>query len=252
SGVRTPVRRKAAEPAILVTLQGPNEGRHFTCAAETTTIGRQPDCGVCLESPAVSRHHARIIRDGGLYFVEDLGSSNGTFLNGERIQERHPLTDNDTIQIGPYHFALRYPPRQQGDDTDPVVRSQVNALSSNQSLYSQNAGQKLRVVVEIAQSLGRTLEVKPLLDKLLEQLFRLFPQADRGMVILCEGDQYVVRAQRLRHQRTSGELAGVARDPPGTTGDDFSLRRSLVPPAPQERGGLPSQGGGAALKPPQP
>ncbi len=239
------------EPAILVTLQGPNEGRQFSCAAETITIGRQPDCAVCLESPAVSRHHARIIRDGGQYFVEDLGSSNGTFLNGERIQERYPLTDNDTIQIGPYQFALRHPPRQEPDDTDPVVRSQVNALSSNQSLYVQNAAHKLRVVVEIAQSLGRTLEVKPLLDKLLEQLFRLFPQADRGMVILCEGDQYVVRAQRLRHQRTSGPLAGVVSEPHGLPADDFPFSRSLVRHALEDGVGLLSEDVGDDLKLPK-
>src|SRR5206468_3059133 len=160
------------------------------------------DCAVCLESPAVSRHHARIVRSGSQFFIEDLGSSNGTFLNGERVQGRHSLTENDSLQIGPYHFVLR--DQAPETDPDPVIRSQVNALSSNQSLYAQNAEHKLRVVVEIAQSLGRTLEVKPLLDKLLEQLFRLFPQADRGMVLLCEGDQFTVRAQRLRHQRSAG------------------------------------------------
>src|SRR5207302_8144295 len=124
-------------------------------------------------------------------------------------------------------------------ESDPVVRSQVNALSSNSSLYAQNAAYKLQVFVEIAQSLGRILEVKPLLDKLLEQLFRLFPQADRGMVVLCEGDQYTVRAQRLRHKRASGLGGPVGEEP--KPGNDFPFSRSLVRRALEDGVGLLSE-----------
>src|SRR5262249_36182829 len=55
-------------------------------------------------------------------------------------------------------------------------------------------------VLEIAQHLARTLDLETLLGKLLEQLFRLFPQTDRGMVLLSEQDRLVVRAQRNRGQ----------------------------------------------------
>jgi serine phosphatase RsbU (regulator of sigma subunit) len=63
----------------------------------------------------------------------------------------------------------------------------------------------LQVVLEIAQNLGRTLELDPLLDKLLEQIMRLFPQSDRSLVILYEGDKLMVRAQRSRgsHDETA-------------------------------------------------
>src|SRR5262249_30789229 len=89
-------------------------------------------------------------------------------------------------------------------------------------------------------SLGRTLEVKPLLNKLLEQLFRLFPQADRGMVLLCEGDQYVVRAQRVRHRRAGGPAheAGAARRPPPA---DLAFSRSIVKRALEDGVGLLSE-----------
>ncbi|MBI1915223.1 MAG: FHA domain-containing protein [Planctomycetes bacterium] len=235
---------KDAQHPVLLTLEGPDAGRQFPCADDTTTVGRQPDCAVCLESPAVSRHHARIFRSGDEFFVEDLGSSNGTFLNGERTRGRQPLTEKDVLQIGPYQFVLRI--QEDSGEDNPVIRSQVNVLPSNQSLYVQNAAHKLRVVVEIAQNLGRTLEVKPLLDKLLEQLFRLFPQADRGMVILCEGEQYAVRAQRLRHKRASGLGGPVGEEPkPGT---DFPFSRSLVRRALEEGVGLLSEDVGDDLK----
>ena len=56
-------------------------------------------------------------------------------------------------------------------------------------------------MLEIAQHLGRTLDPETLFGQLLDHLLRLFPQADRGMVLLCEGERYVVRAQRSRIQR---------------------------------------------------
>jgi serine phosphatase RsbU (regulator of sigma subunit) len=225
--------------ASVVITQGPNVGRQFACDAETTSIGRQGDCAICLESPAVSRLHAHIVRAGDRYYIEDIGSSNGTFLNGDRLRGRAPLDEDDLLQIGPYHLALRLKPPTP---PEPVVVAQVNALSSNSSLYSTNATYKLQVFIEIAQSLGRTLEVKPLLHKLLEQLFRLFPQADRGMVVLCEGDAYVVGAQRLRHNPAGGLAGSVGSGGTGSAGGgDFPFSRSLVKRALDEGVGLLSE-----------
>ena len=55
-----------------------------------TTLGRQIDCHVCLAGKQVSRQHALILCDGGQHFVEDLGSSNGTYLNGNRLAPHTP------------------------------------------------------------------------------------------------------------------------------------------------------------------
>ena len=220
--------------ASVVITQGPNVGRLFPCDSTTSTIGRQAECDICLESPAVSRLHAHIVCAADGFFIEDRGSSNGTFLNGERIRGRQPLTEDDSLQVGPYHLALRLKPQPP---PEPVVRSQVS-LSANPSLYSTNAAHKLQVLIEIAHSLGRTLEVKPLLDKLLEQLFRLFPQSDRGMVVLCVGDEFSVRAQRLRHNPTGGLGVAVGKSPAGA---DFAFSRSLVKRALDEGAGLLSE-----------
>jgi phosphoserine phosphatase RsbU/P len=184
--------------ATLITLQGPNAGRPFPLDPDRSLIGRRPDSTVFLESLAVSREHAQLLCQDGAYFVEDIGSSNGTFLNGKRILGRMPLTEADTLQIGPYVFALRPEPNLRATDSDPVIRTQVNVVPSNLTLYAQNPALKLQVVLEIAQHLARTLETDVLLGKLLEHLFRLFPQADRGMVLLCEGERLVVRSQRTR------------------------------------------------------
>jgi serine phosphatase RsbU (regulator of sigma subunit)/pSer/pThr/pTyr-binding forkhead associated (FHA) protein len=190
--------------AALVTIKGPNTGQRFVLdGAECLGIGRQGDSAIYLESLAVSRQHARLICAGGSYFIEDAGSSNGTFVNGQRVQGRVPLTENDTLQVGPYVLALRAEPSGTLSETSQVIRAQVDALASNRTLYAQNPSHKLQVVLEIAQHLGHQTETDDLLGELLDHLLRLFPQADRGMVMLVDRDRYAVRAQRTR--RPGGE-----------------------------------------------
>src|SRR5262245_47435587 len=94
--------------ASLITVKGPNPGRRFPLTGENTIIGRQPAAAIYLESLAVSRQHARVVRQGSGYHVEDMGSSNGTWVNGFRINGRVPLGDRDELQIGPYvlHLAV--------------------------------------------------------------------------------------------------------------------------------------------------
>jgi serine phosphatase RsbU (regulator of sigma subunit) len=216
--------------ASLVTIKGPNLGQRFALHGDSLLIGRQEDVGIHLDSLAVSRQHARLLCHGGEYFIEDVGSSNGTFVNGRRISRPTPLTDRDVLQIGPYILNLRAdPPVTPAAPPlpDQRIRAQISAASSNHTLFSQNPAHKLQVVLEIAQHLGRTLEMEPLLGRLLEHLLHLFPQADRGMVLLCEGEHLKVRAQHSRHQ---GEQQG-----------DYPYSRTIVRRALDEGVGLLSE-----------
>jgi sigma-B regulation protein RsbU (phosphoserine phosphatase) len=184
--------------ASLLTVKGPNPGRRFPLDSAATIVGRQPDAGVYLESLAVSRQHARVSYERGTVFIEDLGSSNGTYVNGHRIAGRVLLTDRDTLQIGPYELSLMLDPDSNPADPGQIIRASVEAQLSNHTLFSQNPAHKLQVMLQIAQDLGQTLEVDPLLGRLLEHLLKLFTQADRGIVILCEKERLVIRAQRSR------------------------------------------------------
>lgn len=71
-----------------------------------TVLGRDPKCDHVLDYPMVSWRHARIERDGASLFVEDLNSSNGTFVNGERICERTVVNPGDVVGLGSYRFVL--------------------------------------------------------------------------------------------------------------------------------------------------
>ncbi|WP_417738828.1 FHA domain-containing protein [Rosistilla oblonga] len=71
-------------------------------------IGRDPDLAdFCLDHPHVSRSHAQLSRDGQQIAIEDVGSANGTFVNGQPIATRCQLNDGDTIDIGPFSLELR-------------------------------------------------------------------------------------------------------------------------------------------------
>src|SRR5262245_11055998 len=133
--------------AILLTVKGPNAGRQFQLQTETTLLGRHAESSIFLESQMVSRQHARIHCEESGYYIEDLNSSKGKFLNGRRIRERLPLTEQDTLQIGPYYLALRRTPTVSPSEDSLVICDQVNADPSSSSLHGQDPAHKLKVVL---------------------------------------------------------------------------------------------------------
>lgn len=82
---------------------------------ETLVIGRRPECDIHIDNLAVSGRHARVITIAGSSFLEDLNSTNGTFVNGKKIG-KHPLSDGDLITIGKHslRFMLTADGRRKG------------------------------------------------------------------------------------------------------------------------------------------
>lgn len=91
----------------LVIVESPTieQGREFPLAGGMT-IGRSPSSGVLVEDDFVSHMHARIMRRGQFYFISDLGSTNGTAVNGKRVDDERQLRVRDEIQVG--ETLLRY------------------------------------------------------------------------------------------------------------------------------------------------
>lgn len=81
------------------------DGRRIAIGEEAVTIGRLPECDIALSDPNVSRNHAEVRRRGNDFLVVDLGSTNGTKLNGAGIKERK-LNDGDDITVGGTHMRF--------------------------------------------------------------------------------------------------------------------------------------------------
>ncbi len=91
------------EVAILILQRGGQGGQRWRLDAAEVILGRSPECDIILPDRQVSRRHARIFRVDDTYYIEDLGSKNGTWVNGEPVHGPRRLEDGDEIQI-----ALRY------------------------------------------------------------------------------------------------------------------------------------------------
>lgn len=107
---------------ILIRVAGEDREREF---ADTIRIGRDPGCDLQIDDQGVSRTHAELLRAGGQWLVRDLGSSNGTYLDGERIEEA-TLPERCSLQLGRKgpHLAIRYDgPTRPGTVSTPAPRS---------------------------------------------------------------------------------------------------------------------------------
>ncbi len=84
-------------------------GREHPLTDDVVTIGRAVESDIVITSRRVSREHARLRREGWRVILEDLGSTNGTFLNDERVQQPVDLRDEDRIRVGDVTFVFRDP-----------------------------------------------------------------------------------------------------------------------------------------------
>ena len=205
----------AKATAYLELLSGEQAGTRYPLNGGKSILGRHPDCQIVIDVGAVSRQHATIVNDAKGYWIEDLKSRNGTFVNDQQITGRTALKPDDKIKICDYEFGFhRSTPdvkqtftagRTLSDfgfgvmmDEDETADGQPSEDSQNGVLskldlrsgfdgtlrLTSNPEVKLRALLEITQSLGRTFSNETVLPKLLDSLFKIFMQADRGLVAL--------------------------------------------------------------------
>ncbi len=91
--------------ALLVVRRGPNIGARFLLDADVTTVGRHPEADIFLDDVTVSRRHAEFLRHGTSFEVKDLGSLNGTYFDGVRI-DTALLGDGAEVQVGKFRLTF--------------------------------------------------------------------------------------------------------------------------------------------------
>ncbi|MEX0585151.1 MAG: FHA domain-containing protein, partial [Pirellulales bacterium] len=211
--------------SFLQVVIGADPGRKYLLDADRLIIGRHPDCDVVIDSAAVSRQHAQIRHLEGAFVVEDLDSRNGTFVNGQLVEGRRPLSDGDRLRI--CDLSLQFcddvrrprkglPPMLDNPtpallvDDEPGTRS--STITSKLDVSSSQSGVrlevrpevKLKAVLEIMHNLARTLAMDEVLPRLLDSLFKIFIQADRGFVVL-RGPDESLQIKAEKHRRLGGD-----------------------------------------------
>src|SRR3954469_18057491 len=90
-------------PALMSKIRivnGPYRGREKSLSEKALTIGRDAEAGIQILDRSASRFHAEVFPVGGMYFVRDLDSKNGTFVNDEKVTDEELLREGDVIKIG--------------------------------------------------------------------------------------------------------------------------------------------------------
>ena len=102
-----PAKPRRGEPTHVFILDGGGAGRSVALSAAPLLIGRGPDAAIRLDDDYASTRHARIVRSGDQWFVEDLGSTNGTYLGTRRLTQPTVVTAGSQIRIGKTVLELR-------------------------------------------------------------------------------------------------------------------------------------------------
>ena len=176
----------------------PAEGAPFEhpLHGDSFVVGRALDADVTLSDPFASRRHSRLFRTGGELFVEDLGSRNGTIVNGQAIQQPTRVGPGDVIKISNSVIRLsaeaQVPakaPEPADDFLDGTVFRRASELLDRQSAPVaggadlQRYADRLKMINEVHQALGRSLTLEELLELILDRVFdHLHP--DRGAILL--------------------------------------------------------------------
>jgi serine phosphatase RsbU (regulator of sigma subunit) len=174
-------------------LQPLDGSQRIDLRPQTTLFGRDTACDVVVGQNRASSRHAIVLNWGGTYYAEDLHSLNGTFVNGRRIEQRTLLHPGDRLEVpglaaifhegetgaGP---AAAMPDVQTVPSHSPTIFSYLDVAAGPRPGVAPEA--KLRAVLEMARALGTTLAQKEVLPTLLQSLFTIFPQADRGFILL--------------------------------------------------------------------
>jgi signal transduction histidine kinase/ActR/RegA family two-component response regulator len=197
-------------PPRLQMLRGETLCRSFQLEGDSTSMGRDPTCSIVLRRKTVSREHARIVRRRNGYFLEDLGSAGGTQVNGRTTTGAVRLRDGDLIHVGDclFRFSGSLLEVRDEDDGRSAILGVLDASEVlGRQLVDGRPEIKLRELLEIGQELAAPRELKQVLETILSALFRIFPQAGRGFVLLKDDEhvELVPRAFRLRGD-DSGEL----------------------------------------------
>jgi serine phosphatase RsbU (regulator of sigma subunit) len=200
---------------ILSIISGPDGGADFRVdRASVATIGRGAAVSIALIDASVSRRHAQLEFRDGAWQVQDLGSFNGTFVNGRRISHSAPLVNGDALRIGsvqctfaddaagdPRAPAPAPPVETEADQSEIVLR--VSAEAAAQATGGQTligTARRSRLLDSLAKISAMMFDERALLAFIVDELLETLPAADRVAVMMWDAElaRFVPQSSRSR------------------------------------------------------
>ena len=248
----------------LIVANGASRGTEYIIQ-DSVTIGRADDSSIIIPDPRVGRQHTKISTTPQGMVLEDMGSRNGTFLNGKPIQ-RAILRQGDHIAVCDTTFVFhddRPPPpaRRPGPPSKDggiqhtmlgahdlggskleVVHEAPGLQGVNVSIAAdfgemmeqspawadaKKATERLRLMVKVATAISTLHEPKELLREVMNQLFAIFPQADRGFIMLRASDGKYVEAEIRKRDQAPGEVVQIQHSQ-GVLDEVIKKRRAVL------------------------
>ena len=215
-------------PSLFV-IRGRDQGTRFDLNDETILVGREASNTIHLQDTEASRRHAELRLHEGIYTLTDLNSSNGTFVNGRRIESRE-LASGDRVQLGKSLLLYTAASDRSADDLsheiDIISQSDSGdgsrilhsmsqqdgsaifdmGVESSQSPWLARARSNLQIMYRTALAVSHTLDIDELLNRIMEMIFE-WVEADRGCIMLFDPEtrKLVPKVHRQR-KPTAGQI----------------------------------------------
>ncbi|MFO0896439.1 MAG: ATP-binding protein [Pirellulales bacterium] len=206
-------------PSLFV-IRGRNQGARFELTEELSSLGRDGSSDLQVNDTEVSRRHAQLRRDGGHYLLSDLGSSNGTYLNGRRIEDEQPLASGDQVQIGGTLMLYTGPSQPAAGLTEQIdivgqhdasrivrtlsdeepTRPPESAGPDAEAAFLAQARSNLQIMVRTSLAVSHTLDIDQLLQRILQLIFE-WVEADRGCIMLFDPETRRLAPKARRNRR---------------------------------------------------
>jgi len=197
----------------IQTADGSRE--RFPLSKPRITIGRARSSDVFLPDQWLSRHHAAIEQKLGNYYLLDLGSKNGTLLNGERVTGDRRLRDGDIITLGEHVLAFSLEDEieeRPPEGTRVFSAKELSDIKTKPSIDPEELARQNRILGVLSEAAKQLIVHRPLgelFEKVLDLLFEAVP-AERGAIMLLEGEppEPTIKASRSRQ---GGPIATLSR-----------------------------------------
>ncbi len=173
-------------------ISGPMEGHDFDLKNGTTSVGRAPDNDIQINDHSISRKHVKIIKKGNKFFVEDLKSQNGTWIDGNLIGPGNQceVEKGVLITIGKISFSLGEIPSKNGTVTHYSINLSGEAGEKRKDLLYKDRRitdrKRLELIYEVSTILMQSLEINEIADRIMSSLFRGLKRIDSGAVLLID------------------------------------------------------------------